>query len=102
MLAVRQLILKNWTDCNEGIEWGMLSFGDESKNIFHLTAQKGYVSLYVGDTNKVENADKMLDGFDRGKGCIRIKKSLDLSATKLEAFILGTIALHKAGGNMDC
>jgi uncharacterized protein YdhG (YjbR/CyaY superfamily) len=72
------------------------------KNIFHLNAQSAYVSLYVGNIDKVKNAKELLKDFDKGKGCIRIKKTVDLSKTGLEAFIRETIKLWERGGNTDC
>jgi len=99
---VRDLILKNGSDLNENIEYKMLAFGKNGKNIFHLNAQKNYVSLYVGTINKVENGEKFLKDFDLGKGCIRIKKNINISETQLEEFIKKTIEFWKQGGNTDC
>lgn len=99
---VRKLIKNNGPSLQEGIEYKMLSFGNGEKNIFHLNAQSAYVSLYVGNIVKVENAQDLLRAFDKGKGCIRIRKSIDLSKTGLEAFIKKTIDLWEKGGNTDC
>ena len=99
---VRKLIKNNGPSLQEGIEYKMLSFGNGEKNIFHLNAQSAYVSLYVGNIDKVENAQDLLRAFDKGKGCIRIRKSIDLSKTGLEAFIKKTIDLWEKGGNTDC
>ena len=100
--AVRQLIKQVWPESIEGIEYSMLCYGDGSKNIFHLNAQKGYVALYVGDIRKVDDSDQLLEGFDLGKGCIRIRKTLDISKTGLKAFIDGVVKIHQQGGNTDC
>jgi uncharacterized protein YdhG (YjbR/CyaY superfamily) len=99
---VRELILSNGPDLEEGIEYKMLSYGIGDKKAFHLNAQKGYVSLYVGNIDKINDARSMLEPFDMGKGCIRIKKSIDLKETELEAFISKTLAFWKAGGDIDC
>ena len=52
LLEVRDLILRNAGDIGEGIEYKMLCYGYEGKNIFHLNAQRVYVSLYVVNIGK--------------------------------------------------
>ena len=102
LLQVRDLILKYGSDLSESIEYKMLAFGMNGKNIFHLNAQSAYVSLYVGTINKVDGADKMLKEFNKGKGCIRIKKSVNIDETGLEEFIEKTIDIWRDGGETDC
>ena len=99
---VRQIIKKQGPQLKEGVEYKMLCYGTEEKNIFHLNAQRNYVSLYVGTINKVENAEELLSSFSTGKGCIRIKKSVNLPETGLEEFIKRTIAIWEKGGDTDC
>lgn len=99
---VRDLILTHGPDLEEGIEYKMLSYGIGKNKAFHLNAQKGYVSLYVGNIDKIEDARSMLEPFDMGKGCIRMKKRLDLKHTELEAFISKALSFWKAGGDIDC
>ncbi len=97
---VRSMIMHVWPEAKEDIEYSMLCYGDGSKNIFHLNAQKGYVALYVGDIDKVDGSDKLLEGFDCWKGCIR--KTLDISKTGLSEFISRALMIHRAGENTDC
>jgi uncharacterized protein YdhG (YjbR/CyaY superfamily) len=99
---IREMIMNQGPSLEEAIEYKMLCYGNEVKNIFHLNAQSAYVSLYVGNIDKVKNAKELLKDFDKGKGCIRIKKTVDLSKTGLEAFIRETIKLWERGGNTDC
>lgn len=99
---VREIILKQKPQLNEDMEYKMLCYGYGEKNIFHLNAQRNYVSLYVGTINKVENASDLLEKFSTGKGCIRIKKSVNISETGLEAFIKKTLKLWAEGGDTDC
>ena len=99
---VREMILKHGAALREGIEYKMLAYGNNKKNIFHLTAQRAYVSLYVGNISKVDNAQTLLKDFDQGKGCIRIKKKIKITDTDLDKFIKRTIALWEVGGNTDC
>lgn len=99
---VRNIIKSNGPNLKEGIEYKMLSYHLGDKPIFHLNAQKAYVSLYVGAITKVANSETLLKEFDVGKGCIRIKKNTDIPETKLNEFITLTIGLGKQGGNTDC
>ena len=102
LIEVRELIKKNGPDLKEEIRYKMLSYEYDEKVVFNLNAQKSYVSLYVGNVEKVENAKDLLKEFNIGKGCIRIKKSIDLSKTNIEKFIKETINIWKNGGNTDC
>ena len=102
LMQVRDLITKNGPDLKEGISNKMLSYEHNENAVFHLNAQQAYVSLYVGDVKKVENAKELLKPFHVGKGCIRIKKSIDLSETQLEEFIKQVLDIQKEGGNTDC
>ena len=102
LIEVRDLIIKNCPELNEGIYCKMLSYEYESKVVFCLNAQKCYVSLYVGNVDKIENARKLLKEFNIGKGCIRIKKNIDLQESNIEKFIAMTIDLWRKGGETDC
>ncbi len=99
---VRDMIILNGKELIEGIDYKMLCYGDSKKNIFCLNAQRAYVSLYVGTIDKVENARELLKEFDMGKGCIRIKKSNNLSETKLNEFIVDVLNIWRKGGDTDC
>lgn len=102
LLLVRQYILEHGPELKEGIQYKMLCYGDESSPLFNLNAQKAYVSLYVGTIEKIEGAKELLEGFDFGKGCIRIKKSVDLENSGLETFIKKTIEHWRAGEDTGC
>ncbi|WP_026947102.1 iron chaperone [Algoriphagus marincola] len=102
LAKVREMIQTHGPALSEGIEYKMLAYQLNGKTVFHLNAQQKYVSLYVGNTQKVENSDTMLKGLDLGKGCIRIKKSINLNETGIEEFIKATIDIHMAGQNTDC
>jgi uncharacterized protein YdhG (YjbR/CyaY superfamily) len=102
LLFVRELILSNGPDLEEAIEYKMLCYGIGDRKAFHLNAQKGYVSLYVGNIDKIEDARPLLEKFNMGKGCIRIKKSIDLETSELETFIINTLDFWRGGGDIDC
>lgn len=100
---VRELLLKH-TQIKEGINYGMLSYGNNSDDepLFHLNAQKNYVSLYVGDIHKIDPDNSLLKGFSLGKGCIRISKTKNISETDLEEFIQRAVDLWLEGKDTFC
>ena len=102
LMNVRELIKKHGAELEEGIRYKMLSYEHDEKAVFHLNAQQAYVSLYIGNIEKIENSDELLKEFSLGKGCIRIKKTVDISKTKLEEFIKKVIEVWKEGGDTDC
>ena len=102
LMEVRQMIQKNGPELVEGIEYKMLSYSYADKTIFCLNAQAAYVSLYVGDVNKVEQARDLLKEFNIGKGCIRIRKSIELQDSNLDKFIGQAIEIWRKGGETDC
>lgn len=102
LLEVREIIQEYGDELDEGIQYKMLSYALDGETIFNLNAQRAYVSLYVGTISKVDGAKEILKDFDVGKGCIRIKKNVVISETRLEEFIRKTIELWSKGGNTDC
>ena len=99
---VRDLIVSLGPELKEGIEYNMLCYTYNGTSIFHLNAQKGYVSLYVGNIDKVDNSRTLLKALSMGKGCIRIKKSIHLPNTGIGEFIQKTIDLSRIGKDTDC
>ena len=99
---LRALVKSRVPNVVEGIHYKMLSYSDERGIIFHLNAQKNYVSLYVGDIKKIDPEGKLLEGIDAGKGCIRFKKSTAISDTRIEEFIVRTVDLWRRGANISC
>ena len=102
LIKVRELIKKHGAELKEGIRYKMLSYEHDENAIFNLNAQQAYVSLYIGNIEKIENSDELLKEFSLGKGCIRIKKSVDIPKTRLEDFIKKVIEVWKKGGDTDC
>lgn len=86
----------------EGINYKMLSFADDAGVVFHLNAQKNYVSLYVGDLDKVDVDGALLKGLSRGKGCVRFGKSVKVADTRIGEFIERVMALRRAGTHLGC
>lgn len=102
LLELRSLIKSTAPQLKEGISYKMLCYGDNSSNVFHLNAQKSYVSLYVGDLKKVDPSGELLKGINTGRSCIRFNKSLSLSETKIEEFIKKAVHLWSKGVDLAC
>lgn len=102
LLELRELILAKAPDLREHIQYKMLAYSDDAQTVFQLNAQKNYVSLYVGDTKKIDASGEMLTGLNIGKGCIRFTKSKVVAETRIDEFIQQTIALWKKGVDIDC
>ena len=80
----------------------MLSYEDAGGQVFGLNAQKDYVSFYVGNADKVDPGGVLLLGLNRGKGCIRFKKSVRVADTKIHEFISEAARLRRDGEDIDC
>lgn len=102
LLEIRDLILISAPDIKEAIDYKMLSYKLVNVNAFHLNAQKNFVGLYVGSIDKIDPDKRMLADFDCGKGCIRIKKTHNISQSLLPEFIETTISKIKSGFDTSC
>ena len=102
LMEVRQLIQSVAPELTEGIEYKMLCYQYKGTSIFNLNAQMNYVSFYVGDLKKVDGYEVLLKPFNVGKGCIRIRKTLNLEETELKQFIENAWRIAKAGGDIGC
>ena len=100
LLEVWNLLEAEGPELQTGIQFKMLSFADDRGTVFNLNAQANYVSFYVGDTKKVDASGETLQGFNMGKGCIRIKKTNDVE--QLRSFIRLAIEKRKAGEDIGC
>ena len=99
---LRAIILRQDLEIQETINYKMLCFSLNDTVLFHLNAQKGYVSLYCGDTKKIDPEGELLAGLGTGKGCIRFSKTKDIAATRIEDFIKRAVYLLKAGEDIAC
>ena len=102
LLALRALINEFAPGLTEAIKYKMLSYGDEKGSLFYLNAQKNYVSLYVGDTKKIDPDGISLKSLDLGKGCIRFKKTVQPEDTKIKDFITTAKSLWDQGVDVGC
>ena len=99
---LREMILKQDSAIQETINYKMLCFKLHDSVLFHVNAQKGYVSLYCGDTEKIDPGGNLLVGLGIGKGCIRFTKTKDISTTRIEEFIARAVDLSKEGRDLGC
>lgn len=102
LLELRALVFEKAPDLKEGINYKMLSYEDDRGVPFHLNAQRGYVSFYVGDASKIDPTGELLEGIDVGKGCLRFKQSMVIADTRMDEFIQKAVKLWQAGKDIDC
>lgn len=100
LMELRSMLLD--TSLNEGIKYKMLSYADEKGIMFQLNAQKNYVALYVGNASNVDPSGELLEGIDHGKGCLRFKKSINVSETKIDSFISKALDMWRKDEDFDC
>lgn len=104
LMEIREMILDYAPELEESIRYKMLNFGliEDDNDIFALNAQKHYVSLYVGSIEKIDPTGGMLKDFNLGKGCIRVRKTLDITETNLKEFIHQSVDLWRKEHDVDC
>ncbi|MEP0369259.1 MAG: DUF1801 domain-containing protein [Cyclobacteriaceae bacterium] len=102
LLKIREFIKSTAPGLTEGIHYKMLSYSDEKGSLFYLNAQKNYVSLYIGDTKKIDPDGVLLKSLDLGKGCIRFKKTVLPEDTKIKDFISTAKSLWDQGVDVGC
>jgi uncharacterized protein YdhG (YjbR/CyaY superfamily) len=100
--SLRALIRSHGPDLVEGINYKMLSYGDQKGFVFHLNAQKNYVSLYVGNAKKVDPDGKLLKGINVGKGCIKFSKSTPIADAGIGEFVRRAIDMWKHNKDIGC
>ena len=98
LLELREIILSQPEGLKESINYKMLCYRLGEDAIFHLNAQKGYVSLYVGNTGKIDPDGALLSGLNLGKGCIRFTKSKKVASIRIAEFIEKAVRLAKKFG----
>ena len=102
LLELRQVILQQDADIQEAISYKMLCFTLNESVLFHLNAQRNYVSLYCGNIEKIDPERGLLSGVGTGKGCIRFGKTKDVAKTRINEFIMKAISMLKEGKGISC
>ncbi|SNR77644.1 iron chaperone [Puniceibacterium sediminis] len=99
---IRALIKQEAPRLEERIHYKMLGYCVGDTYAFHLNAQRGYVSLYVGNASKVDPDGELLEGLNVGKGCIRFTKSKKVEETRIDEFIARAFDMWRKGEDIDC
>ena len=102
LLQIRALIIKAAPGLKESIHYKMLGYGTGENFVFHLNAQKGYVSLYVGNTSRIDPDGTLLKGLNVGKGCVRFSKSKLVADSAIDEFIARAVDMWKEGHDFGC
>ncbi|MEM9630229.1 MAG: DUF1801 domain-containing protein [Pseudomonadota bacterium] len=102
LIELRGLIKSAAPELEESIHYKMLGYGDGTSFAFHLNAQRGYVSLYVGNISKIDPTGELLSGLNLGKGCVRFTKTKQVDEDRIGKFIERAIQLWKDGEKMWC
>lgn len=102
LIKLRTLIQTSAPNLDERIHYKMLGYGKDEDFLFHLNAQKSYVSLYVGDASKVDPDGVLLEGLNIGKGCIRFGKSVNVDNTRIAEFIEQAFSMWQQGADIGC
>lgn len=100
--SIRDIIKQQAPQLHEQMHYKMLAYGVGDTYVFHLNAQRGYVSLYVGDASKIDPSGELLRGLNVGKGCIRFTKSKKISETRIDEFIARAFEAWRKGEDIDC
>jgi len=100
--GIRTIIKELAPQLEERIHYKMLGYAVGNAYVFYLNAQRGYVSLYVGNASKVDPTGELLAGLNVGKGCIRFSKSKNVPDTRINAFIACAFNLWRDGQDIDC
>ncbi|MGO4939530.1 iron chaperone [Fundicoccus sp. Sow4_D5] len=102
LLRLREMIQTAAPEATEGLAYKMLSYGMGEEQFMALNAQKHYVSVYVGDIEKVPDSQTLLQGFNLGKGCVRVRKTQKLDESGIEQFIQNAVAMWRDGQDINC
>ncbi|CTQ57320.1 MAG: DUF1801 domain-containing protein [Roseibium album] len=102
LLQLRALILAAAPDVVESIHYKMLGYALDGDFVFHLNAQRNYVSLYAGDAARIDPEGALLKGLSVGKGCVRFSKSKSVTDSRIVEFIERAVVLKRQGIDFSC
>jgi len=102
VLELRALIEVAAPEAEQFMQYKMLAFGAPGRTLFHLNAQKNYVSLYVGNAARIDPDRQWLSGLNVGKGCIRFSKTVEVANTRIDEFIAAAVARWRNGQDVGC
>ena len=99
---IRSIIKEQAPQLEESIHYKMLGYGADNKYVFHLNAQRRYVSLYVGNAAKVDPDGAFTKGLSVGKGCVRFTKSNQVAHTEVDKLIVAAYSKWRLNHEFDC
>lgn len=102
LLKLRAVIRQASPDIEECVHYKMLGYRLGDGFVFHLNAQRNYVSLYVGDASRIDPGGDLLAGLSVGKGCVRFTKSKSVERTRIAEFIQRAFAMKARGETFGC
>ena len=102
LLDLRAIVMATSPLVEEHIHYKMSGYGRADDYVCHLNAQRGYVSLYVGDILKIDPKGELVASLNVGKGCIRFTKSKSVDNTRIDEFISKAVELWLAGADIKC
>ncbi len=99
---LRQIIKAGVPSVEEGIGYKMLSYAYKGQVLFHLNAQKAFVGFYVGDAKLLDPSGELLKGIDKGKSCVRFKKSTEVVEENIQKIIQAAVIMSDNGKGSQC
>lgn len=102
LMALRQKLFDLAPEIEECINYKMLCYRIDKLVVCHLNAQKNTVSLYVGDVSLVDPSGALLEGYNLGKGCIRLTKTKSIDSDNFQQFLSQMVQLTRQGVDLSC
>ncbi|MDC2889830.1 DUF1801 domain-containing protein [Psychrosphaera algicola] len=102
LLLLQQKILEMAPETELSINYKMLCFKINDIVMCHLNAQKNTVSLYVGNISKVDPTGQLLEGYNLGKGCIRLSKTKSITNENFTSFLTKMVTMGRSGIDLSC
>ena len=85
---VRQLARQVLKDHEERVQWGMAAYVRDGRITFGFADRAQYLSLYFPHSRALERNAEAIRGLDRGKNCLRLRKSARLDWNLLEKLLI--------------
>ena len=102
LMELRAIVMASSPLIEERIHYKMLGYGRGDSHVFHLNAQRRYVSLYVGDISKIDPTGAMVADLNTGKGCIRFTESKCVGESRIDEFVSRAVKLWLADNDIEC
>jgi uncharacterized protein YdhG (YjbR/CyaY superfamily) len=90
LVKLRELCRKSLKGYEEGMEFGMPTYGKNGTVEVAFASQKAYISVYIMKEAVMNAYRPMLTGLNVGKGCIRYKSGAKIDYAALEQLLRAT------------